>query len=323
MLARVLFFVFVTCGSAAAFELGLPISCTLGTDCFIQQYVDRDLGPDARDYACGAETYDGHKGIDIRLRTTADVEKGIAVLAAAQGVIAGVRDGMADHLIRSEEDRAAIAGHECGNGVRIDHGQGWQTQYCHMRQGSLTVKKGDHVAAGTKLGEVGYSGDAAFPHIHFQVTNKDEVVDPFLPDPKAPCGTGGQALWAGSANSALAYQRGSLLAVGLSDHVITVGELEVGAPLATPYRTPIVAYLWAINLQRGDLVAIELNNEGQMVASNSKMLERNKAQFMLLVGRRVPSQGWPEGTYTAIAKVTRGGVEVINESKSISLKPQL
>src|SRR3990170_8389893 len=107
MLTRALFIIVLSAtpviflGSAPAFalELSQPIDCTPGTDCFIQQYVDRDEGPGAQDYACGAETYDGHKGTDIRLRTTADVAKGVAVLATAPGVVAGLRDGMADHLL--------------------------------------------------------------------------------------------------------------------------------------------------------------------------------------------------------------------------------
>ncbi len=77
-----------------ALELSQPIDCTPGKDCFIQQYVDRDEGPGVQDYACGAETYDGHKGTDIRLRTTADVEKGVAVKASAEGTVVGLRDGV-------------------------------------------------------------------------------------------------------------------------------------------------------------------------------------------------------------------------------------
>ena len=37
----------------------------------------------------------------------------------------------------------ATAGRNCGNGVTLDHGDGWQTQYCHMRRGSVAVKVAD------------------------------------------------------------------------------------------------------------------------------------------------------------------------------------
>ena len=320
MLIRALFVLILTSGPAIALELDLPIACTLGEDCFIQQYVDRDPGPGAGDYACGAQTYDGHDGIDIRLRTTADVEKGIAVLAAAPGVVVALRDGMTDLLVRTEEDRAAVANSQCGNGVRIDHGEGWHTQYCHMRQGSVIVKKGALVAAGMKLGAVGYSGDAAFPHVHLKVSKNGMVVDPFLPDPAAPCGTEKQRLWSASAKAALTYRRGTMLGLGLADHAITLEELETGAPLGALNRfAPIVAYIWVINLEKGDVIDIELTTEGKTLVGNSETLDRNKAQFMLFAGKKAPPGGWPEGTYAAAVEIRRGGVPVINESKVVKL----
>lgn len=191
MLTRVL--IALAAMTAAALELSLPIACTPGTDCLIQQYVDRDKGPGVRDYACGAETYDGHKGTDIRLRTTAEIAKRVGILASAPGTVIGVRDGMAHHLVRTDADR--IAALECGNGVRIDHGEGWITQYCHMRKGSIVVKKGDEVKPGAKLGEVGYSGQAAFAHVHIEVTKDGKVIDPFLPEVEAACGKAENSLW--------------------------------------------------------------------------------------------------------------------------------
>ena len=51
--------------SAHALELRLPIRCDVGATCEIQNYVDLDPSPKARDYQCGSRTYDGHKGIDF------------------------------------------------------------------------------------------------------------------------------------------------------------------------------------------------------------------------------------------------------------------
>jgi murein DD-endopeptidase MepM/ murein hydrolase activator NlpD len=93
----------------------------------------------------------------------------VIVVAAAAGTVLATRDGTPDQLIRSQADRAEIANRECGNGVVIDHGENWQTQYCHIRRGSIGVKQGDRVEPGQKLGEIGYSGDAAFPHVHLTV----------------------------------------------------------------------------------------------------------------------------------------------------------
>jgi hypothetical protein len=78
--------------------------------------------------------------------------------------------------------------------------------------------------------------------------------------------------------------------------------------------------MWAINLQKGDIVDIELRYGSKVVAKNSERLERNKAQFMLFAGKKAPSDGWLEGTYTSLAEVIRGGQPVVEQSHSVVLK---
>ena len=39
--------------AAQTIELALPIDCEIGRSCFIQNYVDHDISPNARDYQCG------------------------------------------------------------------------------------------------------------------------------------------------------------------------------------------------------------------------------------------------------------------------------
>ncbi len=298
-------------------ELDLPIACTVGEDCFIQQYVDRNQGPGATDYACGRQTYNNHKGVDIRIRTTEDAHKGVAVLSAAPGGVVAKRDVLRDHLVRTQDDRRAVVDQECGNGVRIDHGKGWQTQYCHLRQGSIRVKIGDKVGAGAILGEVGYSGNAEFPHLHFQVTRGGNVVDPFLPETSIPCGTVEGALWSDVALAGLGYERTSLLALGLADGPVSLNELEAGMQPSEPSRaTPIVAYLWAINLEPGDLVELTLSFENSIIAKNSESLTLRKAQYMLFAGKKAPRGGWSQGAYTFTARIIREGKVSIKESRT-------
>ena len=110
--------------------------------------------------------------------------------ASAAGRVKAARDGVEDRLVRDEAGRAAVKGRECGNGVVIDHGEGWETQYCHMRKGSVTAKPGDAVEAGAKLGEVGASGEAGFAHVHLTVRQNGRPLDPFDGGPAvgAACG---------------------------------------------------------------------------------------------------------------------------------------
>ena len=126
--------------SAEALTLSFPLQCTLHETCFIQNYVDTDPSPERQDYRCGEATYDGHKGTDFRVVSVTDAKQGVPVIAAAAGRVKAIRDGMEDRLV--DKDFDALQGKECGNGVVIDHGQGWETQYCHMRRGSIRVRQG-------------------------------------------------------------------------------------------------------------------------------------------------------------------------------------
>src|SRR4051812_48218300 len=116
-------------------SLALPIKCQPGVSCFIQNYVDHDASEKVRDYHCGGRSYDKHDGTDIRIRNLMIQQQGVEVLAAAPGRVIGGRNDMDDVSVRTA-GKAAVAGKECGNGVLLEHADGWRTQYCHMAKGS-------------------------------------------------------------------------------------------------------------------------------------------------------------------------------------------
>ena len=62
-----------------------------------------------------------------------------------------------------------------GNFVEVTNGK-IQTIYCHMSK--LSVKVGDKVNAGTKIGEVGSTGLSTGPHLHFEIVYDGTKVDP-------------------------------------------------------------------------------------------------------------------------------------------------
>jgi murein DD-endopeptidase MepM/ murein hydrolase activator NlpD len=291
---------------AAGISLGLPIACTPGHDCWIQQYPDHDPSGGAVDYMCGAETYDGHDGVDIRVRDTA---MSVAVIASAAGTVKAVRDGMADRLVRTETDRQAIAGRECGNGVVIAHDGGWETQYCHMKRGTVAVTAGERVAAGEVLGFVGYSGFAAFPHVHLAVRENGRPRDPFRRE-GATCGGPADPLWSADVRPGIAYRRGDIIRTGFAADSVTMEDLEEGrlADRDPDRNSPAaVAYGWAINLEKDDVVRVAIDGPDGLSAANEVRLDRPKAQYMLFAGRKRPAAGWPPGRYRGRLEVVRNG----------------
>jgi Peptidase family M23 len=311
--------------AAEPITLNWPLDCDLGADCFIQQYVDVDPGPGALDYTCAAATYDGHKGLDIRVPSVADAARGMAVIAAAPGRVRGVRNAVVDRLLRSDADRAAIAGRECGNGVLIDHGNGWETQYCHMAQGSVLVTPGQMVQAGDVLGKVGYSGEAEFAHLHLSVRKDGQVVDPFTgATPDATCGGQQAGLWRDDLRDALAYQPTRIIGVGFSDAGVKLDALEDGT--VPGFRTDgtsgaLVAYVWAINLKQGDRIALQLRGPaGVLVNQTYDPVPRRKAQQMYFGGIRRPKDGWPAGTYQMQTRVLRQGEELVSRQSEVVVR---
>jgi len=303
-------------------SLSFPLACQLGRTCEIQHYVDRDPGPGTRDYRCGLQTYDTHSGIDIRLPDMAAQRRGVAVLSAAAGRVARLRDGVPDISIRAP-GAPSVANQECGNGVVVDHGNGWETQYCHLARGSISVKVGDAVTAGTPLGRVGLSGNTEFPHLHMTVRHAGQVVDPFAPDMTRPQACGAQAgLWSPQAQAAMSYRPGLVLNAGFTDGQITMEQLEAGGLRPMTADAPLlVAYFRAIALLPGDSVELDLKGpDGASLARHrAEPLKKWRAQDLTYVGKRKPPGGWPRGLYVADYKVWRAGKVAVSRRVELRL----
>jgi len=297
-----------------------PVACDLGQTCYIQQYMDRDPGPGATDFTCAGLTYDGHKGTDFALPTLADMASGVDVRAAAPGIVAGVRDGM-DDLGYTPERRAELAGRECGNGVLIQHEGGWQTQYCHLKQGSVAVSQNQTVKTGTILGQIGQSGNAAFPHVHLSVRDPDGAsVDPFDPDGTLSCDTPGDStLWADPP----AYRPGGLLNLGFSDAVPDYQKVKAGeAPAdSLPVDAPaLVVFAYFFGPRAGDILQLEMTGPAGQVIADEIKLSKTQAKAFRAIGKRRSSAPWPAGRYTSTAVLLRDGAPVDRMTAEISLR---
>lgn len=284
--------------------LRLPVVCALGADCHIQQYVDRDPGPGAVDFNCGTLTYDAHNGTDFRVPTLRDMERGVPVVAAAPGRVKALRDGMPD-VAAAGPDTPGIAGRECGNGVVIDHGGGWETQYCHLRRDSVAVTRGDSVAAGDTLGLIGMSGLAQFPHVHFALRRDGEPVDPFAPD-ATRCAPGAGQLWL----EPIRYDPVGMLDAGFAPAVPALDAIRGGSAAMEeigPDTPALVVWTYYFGPRAGDVVSFRIDGPGGFAFDHDYVVERDQAEAMRAAGTRRPDGGWPEGTYLATITYERAG----------------
>jgi len=93
-----------------------------------------------------------HKGIDL-------VSSKRNILAADEGVIsfAGVKSGY-------------------GNAIIINHNNGFKTLYGHLSK--ISVKEGDIVEKGAKIGIMGNTGRSTGTHLHFEIHKNGTVQNP-------------------------------------------------------------------------------------------------------------------------------------------------
>ncbi|WP_062111017.1 M23 family metallopeptidase [Aureimonas sp. AU40] len=306
-------------------RLGLPVTCEIGRDCFVQQLPDMEAGPGVRDPFCGIAAYDGHDGIDIRLLSLRDIARGEPVVAALAGTVKGGRDGMEDRLASTPALREAVQSVECGNGVVLDHGEGLETQYCHLRKGSVRVRPGERVEAGQTLGEIGASGLAEFPHVHLSVRRNGERIDPI-----SGHSVGGgcvaedterDTLFTRDAAARLLRPTTQVLAMGLAGEMVDYGSLvQDGPPPAATPRSPItVGWAWLANLRKGDRVRFQLTDPGgaQVLDTTAEPLDNNKAVYSGLAGLRRPPA---PGPWTVAVEILREGSPVLHETRQIDLR---
>lgn len=97
-----------------------------------------------------------HNGVDIA------APSGTPVLASAAGTVALIHEDM----------------FYSGKTVMIDHGHGLSSVYIHMSK--ISVKMGQSLGQGDKIGEIGMTGRATGPHLHWGISLFTTHLDPML-----------------------------------------------------------------------------------------------------------------------------------------------
>ena len=107
-----------------------------------------------RGFSMPVATNPGHEGIDML------ADEGTAVRASAAGKVIFAGQGPEEY----------------GLTVIIYHSGRWTTTYSYL--GKLTVKEGDKVKAGERIGLVGQTGLASEPQLHFEIRRNKIALDP-------------------------------------------------------------------------------------------------------------------------------------------------
>lgn len=309
-------------------KLGLPLDCDPGKTCFVQKYVDVAPGPEIQDYLCGHASDEGHSGTDFRLLNVAKAA-GVVVKAAAPGTVAKTREGVPDKIVQSQEEAQQVSSYGLGNAVVIDHGEGWQTIYGHMRKGSLKVRSGDHVEAGTPIGEIGLSGLTEYAHVHFEVRHNGKVVDPYTGITESTaCATDAAtatagSLWSPEVLAATASNETRILDVGFAGAPVTPSDLEVGPKpeaAAGPTSPGLVFYARAMNMREGDQLRFVLDGPGGWGQEHAMPpLDRWKATYVGFAGRKLKTDRWPAGRYTGRVEIYRSGKVVATAESALDI----
>ncbi|EBA10286.1 M23 family metallopeptidase [Sagittula stellata] len=313
---RLLFLALLASPAVAQPEFALPLDCDIGMTCFIEDYVDNAPEPGRqRDYACGINSRDKHKGTDFALLDFGAIGRGVAVRAAAPGTVLRVRDGMADdRLMRGVTSETA-----CGNAVLLDHGDGFQTMYCHLRKDSVRVRPGTAVDTGTALGMVGLSGQTNHPHLHFQVMRAGAVIDPFRPDATGTCGAAEGSLWAIDPP----YTKTGLITAGFSDRVPEFDAVRDGSARMADGTsdTPLVVYAHAGHAEHGDLLTLLATGpDGTEIFRRDSVLKAPQVSIMRAAGKKAPPEGWPPGDYLGEALLTRAGKVIAHRFAHVTVR---
>lgn len=310
--------------AAQAFEIAFPVDCTLGDSCFVQNYLDHDPGPGMLDFQCSGLGYDGHDGTDIAVPTVQDLAAGLQIRAVAPGQVLGLRNDVADNAATVQTPQFP-AGQDCGNGLVIDHGAGWHSQYCHMAPGSIGLQVGDKVQTGTSLGLMGLSGNTAFPHLHLTIRKDGRPVDPFAPFGGVNCmwpsTAATDSLWA----MPMAYQPGGIIGLGMASQSLDFTDVKAGLPPQDQFAADAPALVvWAhlFGTRSGDMVRLRISGPDGVLVEDSQLIERGQARAFRMLGRKLaPGSLWPAGDWQASASQLRDGKTISQREMRFTIAP--
>jgi len=85
------------------------------------------------------------------------------------------RAGIVAYIVQSNDD--STTGNNYANAVIVRHDNADFSRYCHIKKNGALVSVGQAVNSGDSIALSGSSGDAGYPHLHFDVTKYNPSPD--------------------------------------------------------------------------------------------------------------------------------------------------
>ena len=189
----------------------------------------------------------------------------------------------------------------------IDHGQGWETQYCHLQQHSIRVIIGQRVERGSELGLIGLSGKTEFSHVHLTVRHDGQVINPFTGRPReVGCGAQWHTLWRDHVRDVALYHAGLSAAEPQAD-AIRNGHLT--AETLSPESAGLVLWVDIFGVQAEDHLRFRITApDGRIILDRALRIARTQARRLMFAGLRRQSRRVPSGTYHGALHLDAGRV---------------
>ena len=119
-------------------------------------------------YRITTEYGNGHNGVDLGWKSNEEYN---IVKAHSDGQVIKIVDG-------KDRNRGSSGMESYGNYILIQHSDGYQTRYAHLKKHTFTVKEGDIVYKDMPIATMGESGNTYGRHLHFEVIKDNVRINP-------------------------------------------------------------------------------------------------------------------------------------------------
>lgn len=301
-------------------QLQWPLSCGVGRDCFIQAYPDVTAWTDPShpvDYRCGNRTEPGLVGTKIIFKDWNTALADQQVYPVAVGVVKQVVNDFADGDIQHYSKA-------CGNSIVIDHDR-WESTYCHLKQGSITVSLGQAVQPSDAIAFVGQSGAATEPQLAFYITRDGVPFDPFLNESIAKASVCKKNAARGAWGAEVNYIDAANISAGFAARV--VNHLEIKANAVLPQRelnanSPyLLSWVRLQHVMLGDEEKFTLiSPNGQTVEERRQRLPGYSADYLSYVSTKAGKSGLTRGDWSSHYELKRGGRIILQKNNTVHIE---